>query len=71
MGDIKNLRKREYIARTLIGLAALAFLLAVIGVLGVGSVLGVDPEGFSKACTNLALIGIGLSLCFKAPMQED
>ena len=71
MSDIKNLRKREYIARTLIGLSALAFLLAVIGVLGVGSVLGVDPEGFSRASTNLALIGIGLSLCFKAPMQED
>ena len=34
MGDIKNLRKREYIARTLIGLSVLAFVLAVIGDLG-------------------------------------
>ena len=65
MSDIKNLRKREYIARTLIGLSALAFLLAVIGVLGVGSIIGVDPEGFSWACTNLALIGIALSVCIK------
>ncbi len=71
MDDIKNLRKREYIARTLIGLSALAFLLAVMGDLGVGIGIGVAPEGFSRACTNLALIGIGISLCFKAPMQED
>ncbi len=72
MSAIGNLRKREYIARTLIGLSALAFLLAVMGILvGSGSIMGVDAEGLSRACTNLALIGIGLSICFKTPMQEE
>jgi len=53
-------------------LSALAFLLAVIGILvGGGSIMGVDAEGLSRACTNLALIGIGLSICFKTPMQEE
>ena len=71
MSNIGNLRKREYIARALIGLSALAFLLAVIGNLGFGITIGTDPEGFSRACTNLALIGIGLSICFNAPMQDE
>jgi len=71
MGNIGNLRKREYIARALIGLSALAFLLAALGNLGFSIGLGVNPEGFSRACTNLALIGIGLSICFNAPMQEE
>ena len=73
MSAIGNLRKREYIARTLIGLSALAFLLAMLGDLGLGSGLGMgaSPEGFSRACTNLALIGIGLSICFNAPMQDE
>ena len=53
-------------ARGLIGLATLAFLLAVIGTLFTGSIFRVPPEAFSRACTNLALIGIGLSLCFKS-----
>ncbi len=70
MNDIRNLRKREYIARALIGLSALAFLLAVIGAC-TGQIMGISPEGLSRACTNLALIGIGISLCFKTPMQED
>ena len=52
-------------ARVLIGLAALAFLLAVIGTLFTGTIFRVSPEAFSRASTNLALIGIGLSLCFK------
>ena len=55
----------EYINKTLIGLSALGFLLAVIGTLFGGRIMGVPPEAFSRACTNLALIAIGLSICFK------
>ena len=54
----------DNLAKALIGLAALAFLLAVgTALLGV-PILGVQPEGFSRACTNLALLSIGLSVCF-------
>ncbi len=54
----------DNLAKALIGLAALAFLLAVgTALLGV-PILGVLPEGFSRACTNLALLSIGLSVCF-------
>ena len=73
MSNIGNLRKRQYIARVLIGLSAIAFLLAVLGNLGFisGILIGTDPEGFSRASTNLALIGIGLSICFNTPTQDE
>ncbi len=48
----------------LIGLSVVAFLLAVIGAF-IGPIVGISPEGFSRACTNLALIGIALSVCCK------
>ncbi len=48
------------IVKALIVLAGLGFVLAVIGVIK-GPILGVTPEGFSRACTNLALIAIALS----------
>ena len=54
------------IAKILVGLSILAFVLAVIGVLFVGGpVLGVASEGYSRACTNLALIALALSICFR------
>lgn len=53
----------------LIGLSAVAFLLAVISVLVTGSMMGITPEGFSRACTNLALMGIALSVC--CPKQHQ
>lgn len=48
------------IVKALIVLAGLGFVLAVIGVIK-GPILGVSPEGFSRGCTNLALIAIALS----------
>jgi len=51
----------RYLIWALIALAALGFVLAVVGVL-LGSLLGVSPEGFSRASTNLALIAIALLL---------
>jgi len=48
----------------LIGLSAIAFLLAVISVLfSTGPMMGVSAEGFSRACTNLVLMGIAVSVC--------
>ena len=46
----------------LIGLAALAFVLAVVlSIFSIG-ILHVGAEGFSRASTNLALLAIALSL---------
>ena len=54
------------IAMVLIGLSALGFVLAVISVLVVGGpIVGISPGGFSRGCTNLALIAIALAVWFK------
>ena len=48
----------------LIGLAIIAFLLAVITVLAQSQfVMGIHAESFSRACTNLALLAIAISVC--------
>ena len=49
----------------LIALSALGFVFAVVGTLLGRSVMGVASEGFSRACTNLALIAIALLLVEK------
>ena len=54
----------ENITKGLIGLAALAFLLAVISSL-INQSLIVSPEGFSRACNNLAVVAIALMLMGK------
>ncbi len=48
-------------AKALTGLAALAFVLAVLTHF-VGSLLGTEAEAYSRACTNLALLAIALML---------
>ncbi|MFC1840328.1 hypothetical protein ACFL1N_12155 [Thermodesulfobacteriota bacterium] len=48
----------------LICLSALGFVLAVISNF-TGQIAGVSPEGFSRGCTNLALIAIALSVSCK------
>ena len=55
----------DALAKLLIALAGLAFLLAVGTALLGMPLVGVLPEGFSRACTNLALLAIGLRLCFR------
>ncbi len=55
----------QNLIKVMVGLAALAFLLAVAGSLNLFSLMGLPPETFSRACTNLALLGIGFSLVFK------
>ena len=60
------MRKREYVAMGLIAIAAISLALAVLANMG-GSVIGVEAEGFSRACSNVALITIALGVWFKEP----
>ena len=46
-----------------IGLAALAFILAVITALTGPIAMDIQAESFSRACNNLALIAIAISVC--------
>jgi hypothetical protein len=51
------------LAKALTGLAILAFVLAVLTNF-MGLILNTPAEGYSRACTNLALIAIALVVCF-------
>lgn len=51
--------------RLLLLLALLAFVLAVVASFA-GNILTIQAESFSRACTNLALLAIGISLAWKA-----
>jgi hypothetical protein len=51
------------LAKALTGLAALAFVLAVVTNF-VGPQLHTSAEGYSRACTNLALLAIALVTTF-------
>lgn len=53
------------LAKALTGLAALAFVLAVLGSFTNVAVMGTSPEAFSRAATNLALLAIALVLVFE------
>ena len=56
----------DTLIKSLIGLSAVAFLLAVAGtVFGLGTILGTQPEGFSRACSNLTLLAIAMSVSLK------
>jgi len=50
------------LTRALILLSAVGFVLAVLGSFMGVTIVGISPEGFSRACTNLALIAIALLL---------
>ena len=56
----------QNIARGLILIAFLAFVAAVVGtLLGPQMIFRIAPEALSRACTNLALVGIGVAMVFK------
>ena len=57
------------LAMILIGLSVLGFLLAVVSNLFAGPIIGVPAEGFSRGCSNLALIAIALAVWFKKERQ--
>jgi hypothetical protein len=52
------------LSKVLIGLASLAFLLAVFASL-LWPIFGIPAEAFSRASNNLALIAIALLICTK------
>lgn len=54
------------LAKVFVGLAALAFVLAIVTAF-TGRLMHVHPEGFSRACSNLALLAIALVLTFENP----
>ncbi len=54
------------LAKVLVGLAALAFVFAVITVLVGGlPIMGICAEAFSRACNNIALLAVAVALIFK------
>jgi hypothetical protein len=59
------------ISRVILALAAVAFILAVVGSYWKMQILGVPAEAYSRAATNLALIAIGLALCFKSAVSDS
>jgi hypothetical protein len=54
------------LAKVLIALSALAFVLAVVTAF-TGRLMDLQPEGFSRASANLALLAIALVLTFESP----
>lgn len=48
--------------KILILVAGGAFLMAIVSALFTGTIRNVGPEAFSRACTNLALLAIALSM---------
>ncbi len=51
--------------KPLLMIAVLAFVLAVITIFTGPLVAGVSAEGLSRACSNLALLAIGIVLAWK------
>jgi len=52
------------VAKLLVVLAALTFVLAVIGA-WTGTMMGIGAEAYSRACTNLALLALAIVIVFK------
>ena len=51
-------------------LSMLCFVLAIVANLYTGPIMDVQAEGFSRACTNLALIAIGITLVWKKSLAK-
>ena len=52
------------LAKVLVALSGLMFVSAIAAVWA-GSIISIQPEGFSRACSNLALLAIAVALVFK------
>ncbi len=52
----------ENVAKGLVALAALSFIVAVLAGLTGGVLMGIPAESFSRACSNLALVSIAVML---------
>lgn len=53
------------LAKGLIMLSVIAFAMAVLVKLFTGDFIGVQAEGYSRACSNLALLAIALGVAWK------
>ena len=53
--------------KALTALAVLAFVLAIVANF-VGPIVGTNAEGFSRACTNLALLAIAINFVLDRPV---
>ncbi len=53
------------VAKLFVLLAMITFLLAVIGGMWTGAILGIGAEAYSRACTNLALLAMAMVMVFK------
>ena len=59
------------VAIATIGASVLAFLITgIMALAGEQTLMGVVPEGFSRACSNLALIAIALGVWFKESSEK-
>ena len=59
----------SHVPKALVALAGLAFVLAAVGAFMGQTIMGMGPEGFSRACTNLALLAMGVSLAWNSGSQ--
>ncbi len=60
-----------HLLKALIALSVIAFFIAVFGSIFDFDLLGVDPEGDSRACNNIILIAIALAICFKPENKQN
>ncbi len=58
------------LSKVLLALAALAFVLAALGAFLGQTIVGLGPEGYSRAANNLALIAIGVSLAWNSRSSQ-
>ena len=58
------------LAWILIALSAISFILAIVTSVTGLRIINVSPEGYSRACTNLALLSIALVLANRKRKQE-
>ena len=55
----------QNVAKGLVAIAAVGFILAVVAGGVTGRIMGLEPEAFSRASNNLALLAIAIFLGFK------
>lgn len=65
MNDDRENEKSLLLATIAITMSAIAFFLAMVANILQTPIMGVHPEGFSRASTNIALIVIAVGIWFK------
>lgn len=61
----------DTITKVLVGLSAVAFLLAVTNSAVTGPIMEIPAESFSRAANNLALLAIAVHLAFRAQASRS